>query len=138
MNTGGTLTFTADFTASTQKGCWPAFWLNAASGWPPEIDIAEWKGSGDISFNTFNTSSQVAADNVPYPDAGDWHTVKAVLTDNGGGNVKTVFYLDGKQETSQVANGYIGKALELIVDYQMEGSSGTPGPTSSKFSITTI
>lgn len=64
---GGGYDFEADFKAPVAKGTWPAFWLTAVKGWPPEIDIAEWKGSGKISFNTFNTSSQVAAHDVTYP-----------------------------------------------------------------------
>ncbi|KAG4434771.1 hypothetical protein IFR05_009762 [Cadophora sp. M221] len=50
--TGG-YDFVADFQATTTKGTWPPFWLTAVNGWPPEIDLAEWKGSGKISFNTF-------------------------------------------------------------------------------------
>lgn len=34
----------AEFQATTGKGTWPAFWLNGAENWPPEIDMAEWKG----------------------------------------------------------------------------------------------
>ncbi|KAL9108827.1 MAG: hypothetical protein Q9227_006484 [Pyrenula ochraceoflavens] len=131
VTSGGGLDFTASFIAPTQRGTWPAFWLTATEGWPPEIDMAEWKGDGKISFNTFNTSSVVAAHDVDYPDAGDWHTVKAELRDAGNGvHVKTTFYLDGVVQTSQVGAGYVGKGFWLIIDYQMEGSSGSPGPTS--------
>lgn len=41
---GGGLDFTGSFLAPTDKGTWPAFWLTATEGWPPEIDMAEWKG----------------------------------------------------------------------------------------------
>jgi beta-glucanase (GH16 family) len=34
----------AEFQAPTARGTWPAFWLNGANTWPPEIDLAEWKG----------------------------------------------------------------------------------------------
>jgi beta-glucanase (GH16 family) len=34
----------AEFQATTDRGTWPAFWLNGADSWPPEIDMAEWKG----------------------------------------------------------------------------------------------
>ncbi|XHG04517.1 hypothetical protein AWENTII_007783 [Aspergillus wentii] len=33
-----------EFQATTTKGTWPAFWLNGADSWPPELDLAEWKG----------------------------------------------------------------------------------------------
>lgn len=56
VSKGGGYDFTGEFKATTTKGTWPAFWLTAVNGWPPEIDMAEWKGSGKISFNTFNVS----------------------------------------------------------------------------------
>lgn len=134
VSAGGGLDFSAQFIAPVIKGTWPAFWLTATSGWPPEIDIAEWKGDGDISFNTFNTSSSVASDNVAYPNPGSWHTVLCQLRDAGNGvDVKAEFYLDGKLKTTQVGSGYIGKSFYLIIDYQMEGSSGSPGPEYSRY-----
>ncbi|EPQ52140.1 hypothetical protein GLOTRDRAFT_95800 [Gloeophyllum trabeum ATCC 11539] len=60
----------AEFIAPTAKGTWPA---NAASGWPPEIDIAELQAT---------------------------HTAKGLW-----------------------------KALDLIMDLQIQGSSGFPGPS---------
>lgn len=56
VSKGGGYDFAGEFKATTTKGTWPAFWLTAVDGWPPEIDMAEWKGSGKISFNTFNVS----------------------------------------------------------------------------------
>lgn len=35
-----------EFVAPTAVGTWPAFWLTAVNGWPPEADIGEWKGRG--------------------------------------------------------------------------------------------
>jgi galactan endo-beta-1,3-galactanase len=129
VSAGGGLDFSAQFIAPVITGTWPAFWLTATEGWPPEIDLAEWKGTGDISFNTFNTSSEVAATDVDYPDPDSWHTVLAELRDAGNGvDVKTSFYLDGTLITTQVGEGYIDAGFWLILDYQMEGSSGSPGP----------
>lgn len=104
--------FTADFKAPVAKGTWPAFWLTAVNGWPPEIDIAEWKGSGKISFNTFNTSSQVAARDVAYPDPANWHTVKAELRGSRG-DVVVKFYMDGTLVVTQVGKGFVGKPMYL-------------------------
>lgn len=78
------LDFEAEFIAPVGTGIWPAFWLTATVGWPPEIDMAEWKGSGDISFNTFNTSDQVDALDLPYLNPAEWHTVKTQLRDHNG------------------------------------------------------
>lgn len=102
------------------------------NSWPPEVDLAEWKGSGDISFNTFNSSSAVEADDVDYPSPTDFHTIKGELRDENGSDVSIAFYLDGTLITTQYASGLVGQPLNLIIDLQMEGSSGSPGPTGSK------
>lgn len=44
VKAGSGLDIEAEFQAPTARGTWPAFWLNGAHSWPPEIDIAEWKG----------------------------------------------------------------------------------------------
>lgn len=133
---GQALDFQASFIAPVAKGTWPAFWLTAVTGWPPEIDMAEWKGDGKISFNTFQTSSDVSTHDITYPSPTAWHTVKCQLKDAGNGvDVQVKFWLDGTEITTQQGNGYIGKAFYLIIDYQMEGSSGSPGPTSRKWSL---
>ncbi len=110
--TGG-YDFTGDFRATTTKGTWPAFWLTAVKGWPPEIDMAEWKGSGNISFNTFNTSSIVASKNVNYPSPDDFHTIKAELRDLNGVDVQIKFYMDGDLVTTQVGKGFLGQPMWL-------------------------
>ncbi|KAF6522084.1 hypothetical protein HZS61_013612 [Fusarium oxysporum f. sp. conglutinans] len=129
VSAGGGYDISAEFIAPVARGTWPAFWLNAASGWPPEIDIAEWKGSGKISFNTFNTSDEVAALDRDYPNPGEWHSVRAELRDENGHDVRVKFFLDGVEQTTQYGRDYIGAGLRLIVNYQTEGSSGSPGPT---------
>ncbi|KAJ5259287.1 hypothetical protein N7478_012268 [Penicillium angulare] len=129
VEASGGLDFSADFIAPVATGTWPAFWLDGANSWPPEIDIAEWKGTGDISFNTFNTSSEVEADNVDYPSPTEFHTVRAELRDENGSDISVKFYLDGDLITTQYASGFTGQPLYLIIDLQMEGSSGSPGPT---------
>ncbi|KAL2857261.1 concanavalin A-like lectin/glucanase domain-containing protein [Aspergillus pseudoustus] len=129
VEAGGGYDLSAEFIAPVSTGTWPAFWLNAASGWPPEIDIAEWKGTGKISFNTFNTSSEVTALDIDYPSPEDWHSVKAEVRDENGSDVSVKFYLDGELVTTQYAREYVGKGLRLIINYQTEGSSGSPGPT---------
>ncbi|TLD04681.1 uncharacterized protein PgNI_09358 [Pyricularia grisea] len=119
--------FKGFFKATTTKGTWPAFWLTAVDSWPPEIDMAEWKGSGKISFNTFNTSSEVASTNVNYSETARFHSIKCELRDEGP-NVRANFYMNGNLTATQVGKGYVGKAMYLIINLQMEGSSGSPGP----------
>ncbi|KAI1500399.1 concanavalin A-like lectin/glucanase domain-containing protein [Biscogniauxia marginata] len=130
VQTGGGYDFTGEFKATTTKGTWPAFWLTAVSGWPPEIDMAEWKGSGKISFNTFNTSSVLSWKDVTYPNPDQFHSIKCEIRDVNQKDVSVKFYMDGSLITTQVGGGYVGKPLYLIINLQMEGSSGSPGPTS--------
>lgn len=113
VSRGGGYDFSAEFLAPTGKGTWPAFWLTAVQGWPPEIDLAEWKGSGKVSFNTFNTSSVVAALDVSYPSPGAWHSVKVETRDENGADVSAKFYLDGKLITTQYGKGFFGKPMYL-------------------------
>jgi hypothetical protein len=140
--------FTGDFLASTAKGTWPAFWLTGADSWPPEIDLAEWKGSGKISFNSLGMNNQWITKDVTY-NSGSWHTLKMEVRDLNGVDVQTKFYMDGALQATQTGNAMVGKPFWLyeffhrmsyisianlwyrIMDYQMEGSSGSPGPTSS-------
>lgn len=44
VEAGSGFNVAAEFQAPVRKGTWPAFWLNGANTWPPEIDMAEWKG----------------------------------------------------------------------------------------------
>jgi len=132
---GGGLVFSASVQATTAKGTWPAFWLTAVQSWPPEIDMAEWKGSGKISFNTFNTSSSASTKDIAYPDPGEWHDVKCQVRDNGGGVAQVKYWLDGREVTTHYGRGYVGKEMYLVVNLQMEGSSGSPGPKTSEYTV---
>ncbi|KAL1864180.1 hypothetical protein VTK73DRAFT_6091 [Phialemonium thermophilum] len=139
VEAGGGYDFSAEFIAPTHVGTWPAFWITSAVGWPPEIDIAEWKGTGDISFNTFNTSTVVKALDIPYPNPRRWHSVRAEIRDENGSDVSVRFYLDGTLRSTQYGSSYVGVPMYFIIDYQMEGSSGTPGPDfTTTFSIRSV
>ncbi len=116
---GGGYDFTGEFRATTTKGTWPAFWLTAVNGWPPEIDMAEWKGSGAISFNTFNTSSQLSWKDVTYTDPGSFHSIKCEVRDVNQKDVSAKFYMDGQLVTTQIGGGYVGKALYLSVNLHL-------------------
>ncbi|KAF2670169.1 glycoside hydrolase family 16 protein [Microthyrium microscopicum] len=114
VSASGGLDFIGEFKAPVARGTWPAFWLTADSGWPPEVDLAEWKGSGKISFNTFNTSKIVSAKDVGYPSPGEWHKFKTELRAmNNKKDVEIKFYMDSKLVTTQHASGYVGKGMWL-------------------------
>ncbi|KAK1772158.1 glycoside hydrolase [Phialemonium atrogriseum] len=110
---GGGYDFTGEFRAPTMKGSWPAWWLTGVSSWPPEIDMAEWKGSGKISFNTFNTSSEVAALDVGYPAPDQFHGITCEVRDVNGRDVSVKFSMDGKLVTTQVGRDFVGKGMYL-------------------------
>uniref|UniRef100_A0A8H7K6R4 Uncharacterized protein n=1 Tax=Bionectria ochroleuca TaxID=29856 RepID=A0A8H7K6R4_BIOOC len=127
VQAGGGFDFSADFLAPVDKGM------------APEIDVAEWKGSGDISFNTFNTSSQVTARDVPYSNPKAWHTVRTEIRDANGRDVSVSFYLDNKWVATQYGSNYVDAGLYFIINYQMEGSSGSPGPsTTTTYSVRNV
>ncbi|KIJ25216.1 glycoside hydrolase family 16 protein, partial [Sphaerobolus stellatus SS14] len=116
-----------EFIAPTALGTWPAFCLQAVQGWPPEV--LRLIGTAQNWFNTFNTSSIVKSDIVDWPTDGNFHTLKAILTAADSVDVKIDFYLDNVLQATQIGAGFVGQAMWLIINLQMEGSSGSPGPT---------
>ncbi|KAF8067763.1 endo-beta-1,3-galactanase [Lyophyllum atratum] len=123
-------TISGEFSAPTVRGTWPAFWLTAVNGWPPEADIGEWKGTANNWYNTFNTSSIVRSDLVSWPTDLSFHALKVVLTAQpNNADVKLQFYMDNVLRATQYGQGFVGKPMWLIVNLQMEGSAGSPGPT---------
>ena len=115
ISVGGGYDFAAELKATTARGTWPAAWLSGIV-WPPEVDMAEWKGSGKISFNTFNTSSQVAALDVAYPSPSEFHKFKCEVRDVNGRDVSVKFYMDEKLVTTQVGRNFVGKPMYLCVN----------------------
>ncbi|MEK8170603.1 glycoside hydrolase [Streptomyces sp. M19] len=114
-----------EFQAPSAPGTWPAFWLTAVSGWPPESDILEFKGDARNWFNTFRTSSDVSSTIVNVPSPGSWHEYRAWITKVSDTDVEIHYYLDGTWQAVHRA-AFVGKALWLICNLQMEGSSAPP------------
>ena len=131
---GGGYEFVGEFLAPTAKGTWPAFWLTGANSWPPEIDLAEWKGDGKVSFNTLGMSGAAwITDDVTYSSPTSFHTIKVDVRDLNGVDAVSNFYLDGTLQSTQTGKGMVGLPFWLIIDLQMEGSSGSPGPTTREW-----
>lgn len=105
--------FTVEVQATTDVGTWPAFWLTGVNSWPPEIDMAEWKGSGKISFNTFNTSSEVAAHDVDYPNPEEFHAIRCELRAHNGVDVQVKYFLDEVEVTTHYGEGFVGEPFWL-------------------------
>ncbi|KAK7688560.1 Galactan endo-beta-1,3-galactanase [Cerrena zonata] len=128
VTAGNSYSIYGEFSALTPKGTWPAFWLTAVNGWPPEVDIGEWKGTANNWYNTFNTSSQVKSDLVAWPTDLSFHSLRADLTAQGS-SVKIDFFMDNQLKATQYGANFAGAPMWLIINLQMEGSSGSPGPT---------
>ena len=112
-------------------GCWPAFWLDSAWTWPPEVDVAEFKGNeggGNVWQNVDGTTGTwVCVISTITPGA--WHHYGLALGPPSGGD--RVFYitLDGVIKNQGTFIDTAGSPFWVIFNYAMEGSSGTPGPT---------
>ena len=121
-----------DFQVPTATGTWPAFWLTAVNSWPPESDILEFKGNSNNWFNTFRTSSDVSSTIVPVSSPGSWHNYRAWITKVSATNVDIHYYLDGVWKAKHTGN-FVNKPMYLIMNMQMEGSSGSPGPNGDTY-----
>lgn len=121
-----------EFQAPSARGTWPAFWLTGAWSWPPESDILEFKGDNRNWFNTFRTSADVSTTIVSVANPGDWHSYRVWITKVSNTDVEIHYYLDGAWRAVHRAN-FVGKPLWLIINLQMEGSSGSPGPTADTY-----
>ncbi|KAJ7207093.1 endo-beta-1,3-galactanase, partial [Mycena pura] len=132
VTSANSYTLSGEFSSPTTFGTWPAFCTQrqAVNSWPPETDIGEWKGTANNWFNTFNTSSIVKSTLVTWPTDLSFHALKAVLTaESNNADVRIDFYMDNVLQTTQFGQGFVGKPLWLIINLQMEGSGGSPGPS---------
>ncbi|KAK6500307.1 hypothetical protein TWF481_010651 [Arthrobotrys musiformis] len=121
-----------EFKAPTTKGTWPAFWLTGTQSWPPEIDILEFKGNTENWFNTFRSSSDVSTTKATVGNAATtWHQYRIWATKANSNDVTVHFYVDGDWKGQHNAAGFVGKPMWIIINLQMEGSSGSPGPSGS-------
>lgn len=120
-----------EFQCPSAVGTWPAFWLNGANQWPPESDIMEFKGSTTNWTNTYkNQNGQWSSVGTVVNTPSNWHTYTAYLYRIGTTNNVTIeYWIDGVNVSNQTGQNFVNEPLNLIIDLQMEGSSGSPGPT---------
>jgi hypothetical protein len=116
------------FMVPTQTGTWPAFWMTGVNSWPPESDFAEFKGSDGCNQNTYDGSWKTSTTAVPTAGTA-WHTYRMVACLENSTNVDFHYYIDGVMKSEQTSTTFVGSPCWLIIDYQMEGSSGNPGPS---------
>ncbi|KAJ3866469.1 endo-beta-1,3-galactanase [Lentinula novae-zelandiae] len=86
--------------------------------------------TGEFSAPT-TFGENLVSDIVPWPSDLSFHSLKAVLTaESNNVDVRIDFYMDDELKTTQFGSGFVGAALWLPTHpLQMEGSSGSPGPT---------
>jgi len=124
-----------EFQAPSAKGTWPAFWLTAVNSWPPESDIMEFKGSTTCWTNTYkNESGGWSSLGTTITNPGTtWHTYTAYLYKKNSTDVTIEYWIDGVKKATHTGAAFMNAPLWLILDLQMEGSSGTPGPTGNTY-----
>ncbi|OQP66387.1 glycoside hydrolase [Niastella vici] len=121
-----------EFQAPSVKGSWPAFWLTGVNSWPPESDIMEFKGNTNVWQNTFRTSSDVSSIITNVSSPGSWHQYRIWMTKSTATDVTIHYYIDGVWKGQHTGN-FVGKPMYIIINMQMEGSSGSPGPTADTY-----
>jgi beta-glucanase (GH16 family) len=120
-----------EFQAPSARGTWPAFWLTGATGWPPASDILEYKGDARNWFNTYDGGWESTIVGVSSP--GSWHQYRIWMTKVNATDVDIHYYLDGVWKAQHRGSNFVGKPMWLIINLQMEGSSGSPGPSGDTF-----
>ncbi|RIB09543.1 Glycoside Hydrolase Family 16 protein [Gigaspora rosea] len=124
-----------DFKVPTIKGTWPAFWITCTTSWPPEVDILEFKGSTFNNFNIFqihkNVPTSIDRTNISSPN--DWNTFCFYMDRINNNDVSLSLSLNNMSIITHNGTGFVLKQFWLIIDLQMEGSSGNPGPSSDTF-----
>jgi len=113
-----------EFKAPVKKGTWPAFWLTAVNGWPPETDILEFKGDSFNWQNTFITPKNCTTIKENIPDASSrWHQYSIELKRVDAIHSVISYFLDG-EKMGEHWTDFTNKPMWLIINLQMEGSSG--------------
>ncbi|GAA1871459.1 hypothetical protein [Myceligenerans crystallogenes] len=120
-----------EFQAPSARGTWPAFWLTGATSWPPESDILEFKGDSRNWFNTYDGSWDNTLVSVSSP--GSWHEYRIWMSKINATDVEIHYYLDGVWKARHVGSNFVGKPMNLIINLQMEGASGSPGPSGETY-----
>lgn len=117
--------------APTMAGAWPAFWLTTQGAWTGEMDVAEWKGNGNATQNTYSSdgSWQTSSHSAN-------HTYFKVQTSQKNSTDATVkYYINGSLTATHTGGGFMGKTFWIIFDLQTGGSSGTPTFNSCQMSF---
>jgi beta-glucanase (GH16 family) len=122
------------FQASSTVGTWPAFWITGVNSWPPESDILEYKGTAQNWFNTYkNADGQWSSSIIDVPTPTAWHRYQARISKANDTDVDIHYYLDDALMGVHRGANFVGSPMWIIIDLQMEGSSGGPGPVTDTY-----
>jgi galactan endo-beta-1,3-galactanase len=137
---GGDATMGAQATCTHHnpvRGVWPAFWMTTEGAWTGEVDIAEWKGSGTVWQNTYDGGWEERHDiwvtNAVFK-AHCW----LISTTAGQNHVRVSLLINNSQKALHTGNNFRNKNFWIIRNLQMEGSSGSPGPSSAQYTCSNI
>ncbi|CAG8760178.1 24203_t:CDS:2, partial [Cetraspora pellucida] len=131
-------TMCGDFLAPMIPGAWPAFWITATS-WPPEVDILEFKGDNNDNFNIYiDKNTPTYWDQIRIHSSDDWNTYCLYMkrvnnTDVNNTDVDITFSLNNNISITHTATDYVGKQFWVIINLEMEGSSGPSGPLNDTY-----
>ncbi|KAL5404734.1 hypothetical protein PMIN03_008931 [Paraphaeosphaeria minitans] len=140
ISTAGTLTLTAQKISSQPPATHggkqiPISYLSGAVSAKQHFTIPS--GGGFIFSGSFQATTTkgmarfLAHGNVGYASPGSFHYIKCQVRDRGNGkDAQVKYFLNDVEVTTHYGKDYVGKPLYLIINLQMEGSSGTPGPSS--------
>lgn len=121
-----------EFRAPSVKGSWPAFWITSAGPWTSEVDILEFKGDANNWFNTYDGGWESKL--VPVEDSPDvWHKYQCHLIRLNENEARVEFYFDDKLVATHTGSNFVGTPFDVIINLQMEGSSGSPGPAAPTY-----
>ncbi|QKW05582.1 family 16 glycosylhydrolase [Streptomyces sp. NA04227] len=120
-----------EFQAPSAHGTWPAFWLTGSNSWPPESDILEYKGSTTNWANTYDGGWESTHVTVSNPEA--WHSYRAWITKSSATDVNIDYYIDGEWIGRHQGANFVGAPMRIIINLQMEGSSGSSGPSGDTY-----
>jgi hypothetical protein len=90
----------------------------------------EFKGSNVNWQNTYTGSWQTKKTTVSHPE--QWHTYRVWISKSNDTDVNIHYYIDGQWKAQHTAN-FVNKPMWIILNLQMEGSSGNPGPDSDTY-----
>ena len=126
-------TISGDFQAPVVPGSWPAFWITGVDNWPPESDIMELKGDDTVWQNTITGPDYKdvhwATNKTKVKKAATgWHNYKATLDKIDTTHVRITYFVDDKKIAQDTTN-FMNKRFWLVINLQMEGSSGDSGPS---------